>query len=106
MNICLLSKWIFKLERGESNVCLNLLRNKYLGVKGLHAIKDSCIRGLKYEIHNGKKVRFWLDVWFEECPLKIRFPNLFKICNQKDCSVAECIEGEYLMLTFNRSLGW
>jgi hypothetical protein len=29
MNQCLLSKWIFKLERGDSNPCCNLLRAKY-----------------------------------------------------------------------------
>jgi hypothetical protein len=30
MNMCLLSKWIFKLERGDDDLCYILLRKKYL----------------------------------------------------------------------------
>ena len=33
-NECILSKWIFKLERGDRSICLDLLRKKYLGDKG------------------------------------------------------------------------
>jgi hypothetical protein len=31
MNMCLLAKWIFKIESNEDNICSNILRNKYLG---------------------------------------------------------------------------
>jgi hypothetical protein len=31
MNKCLLSKWIFKIERGDMDLCSTLLRKKYLG---------------------------------------------------------------------------
>jgi len=73
MNQCLLSKWIFKLERGDSNPCCNLLRAKYLGEggffssknrggsqfwTGLHDIKHCCAQGLIYVVNNGKKARF------------------------------------------------
>lgn len=34
MNICLLNKWIHKLERGDTNPWLELLRKKYMGDKG------------------------------------------------------------------------
>jgi hypothetical protein len=30
MNMCLLSKWIFKLERGDDDMCCKLLKKKYL----------------------------------------------------------------------------
>jgi hypothetical protein len=30
MNMCLLSKWIFMLERGDRDMCCDLLRRKYL----------------------------------------------------------------------------
>ena len=33
MNKCLLSKWIFKLQRRDGNICCNLLRKKYPGTK-------------------------------------------------------------------------
>jgi hypothetical protein len=37
LNECLLSKWIFKLERGDENICMNMLRKKYLGDKGFYS---------------------------------------------------------------------
>ncbi len=30
MNLCLLSKWVMKLESGAPDVCLEILRRKYL----------------------------------------------------------------------------
>jgi len=35
MNVCLLAKWIDKLERGDSSLCCSLLRNKYLGDRSI-----------------------------------------------------------------------
>jgi hypothetical protein len=37
MNQCLLSKWIYKLERGDSNPCCQMLRAKYLGEGGFYS---------------------------------------------------------------------
>jgi hypothetical protein len=34
MNQCLLSRWIVKLERGDSDMCTSLLRKKYLEERG------------------------------------------------------------------------
>lgn len=63
MNKCLLGKWIYKLERGDSDPCTTLLRRKYFGDKGfystspdggshfwrgLHEVKDDFCKGLKY----------------------------------------------------------
>jgi hypothetical protein len=84
MNQCLLSRWIVKLDRGDADMCTALLRKKYLKEKGffsvnhsggsqfwrgLHAIKYTCLQGLKYILGNGKKIRLWYDVWLGECPL-------------------------------------
>lgn len=30
MNLCLLSKWVFRLEGGDSDMCQEILRRKYL----------------------------------------------------------------------------
>lgn len=35
MNVCLLVKWIDKLERGDNSLCCSLLINKYLGNKSI-----------------------------------------------------------------------
>ena len=40
MNICLLAKWIDKLERRNNSLCCYLLRNKYLGEKSIFQVKS------------------------------------------------------------------
>lgn len=52
---------------------------------------------------NGKKTRFWLDVWTGGCPLKITFPNLFEICNQQEWSVFRALQNGEICLTFRRN---
>jgi hypothetical protein len=37
MNQCLLSKWIYKLEKGDNNPCCQMLRAKYLGEGGFYS---------------------------------------------------------------------
>jgi hypothetical protein len=120
MNHCLLAKWIFKIENNEDNICCNLLRRKYFGErgffsykntncsqfwKGLLEVKEQCRRGLAYVLGNGKKIRFWHDVWIEGCPLKISFPNLFEICNQQDWSVHRILVDGSPKLSFRRIFG-
>ena len=44
-------------------------------------------KGKGHVIGNGKQTRFWKDVWFEDCPLKISYPRLFNMCHDQDISV-------------------
>lgn len=102
MNIVLLARWIYKLDKGNESMALNVLRKKYLQGKsfcqskqkggsqfwqGLEGIKEWYEKGTRSRVGNGRKVRFWHDVWLDECPLRIRFPRLFRICRKQDCSV-------------------
>jgi hypothetical protein len=99
MNKCLLAKWLVKIERGDDTMCCNLQRKKYVGEKGIYSykkksgsqfwmgilsVRGEATRGLVYIIGNGKKARFWLDVWVGNCAMCVAFPNLFKICNKKE----------------------
>jgi hypothetical protein len=65
-------------------------------------VKEQCGRGLVYVLGNGKKIRFWHDVWIEGCPLKISFHNLFEICNQQDWSVHRILVDGSPNLSFRR----
>jgi hypothetical protein len=120
MNICLLTKWLVKLERGDDTLCCNLLRQKYLEEKiiysykknsgsqfwrGLLSIRGEAARGLIYIIGDGKKARFWMDVWIGKCALCISFPNLFEICNQKEWSICKVLNNGCINLTFRSSFG-
>jgi hypothetical protein len=40
-------------------------------------------------VGNGKKILFWKDRWLYDKPLDIIFPDLFKMAQQQDISLAE-----------------
>jgi hypothetical protein len=120
MNKCLLSKWIYKLERGDDTLCCNLLRRKYLKGKGIYScknksgsqfwkgllsIKDEIGRGMSYIVRDGQKTRFWMDVWSGTCPLMLTFPRLFELCNQQSWVVARVLRNGTINLTFRRNFG-
>uniref|UniRef100_A0A8I6WLN0 Reverse transcriptase domain-containing protein n=1 Tax=Hordeum vulgare subsp. vulgare TaxID=112509 RepID=A0A8I6WLN0_HORVV len=56
----------------------------------------------KWEIGNGDNINFWHDIWAGDCSLKVRFWNLFEICNQQDCTVSQVWNGTSLRLSFRR----
>ena len=105
-NICLLSKWLFKLLN-EDGVWQRLLRNKYLRDKsltqavrkpgdshfwaGLMNVKDKFLKWGYFKVGNGQATRFWKDKWLNNSPLREQFPNLFNIVRNKTSLVAEVL---------------
>ncbi|KAJ0917919.1 putative reverse transcriptase zinc-binding domain-containing protein [Helianthus annuus] len=47
---------------------------------------DSLIKG---DVGDGADIRFWLDPWLRNEPLKVSFPNLFRLELDKCCKVKE-----------------
>jgi len=52
-------------------------------------------KGTRWKVGNGKKVRFWHDIWLGNCPLKIEFPRLYRINRQQDFSVSDLREVDW-----------
>jgi hypothetical protein len=118
-NKCLLSKWLFKLIN-EEGVWQDLLKRKYLSNKsltqvkkrpgdshfwaGLMKVKDQFIARGSFQIHNGSEARFWKDTWFEDKPLKLKYPSLYNIVRRKDATVAQVLSTTPLNVSFRRSL--
>jgi hypothetical protein len=67
------------------------------------SVRDDIVRGMSYILGDGKKARFWRDVWTGNCALMVCFPNLFEICNQQEWSVHKVLRNGGLNLTFRRS---
>lgn len=119
MNICLLSKWIDKLERDDSGLCCSILKKKYLGQKSIFQIKNKkgsqfwrsllemrqwYERGRVVEVVSGQQTRFWQDSWLRECPLRIMFHSLYQICSNPDIEVAKIyVDGQW-DIQFRRQL--
>ena len=45
-----------------------------------------------YDIGDGLRVKFWQDQWCGEIPLAVNYPKLFRICRDKEASVAELMK--------------
>jgi hypothetical protein len=56
-------------------------------------------------VGNGKKPRFWHEVWLGECPLRIKFNKLFVIYKQQNWEVARVLDGGGINLSFRRNFG-
>jgi len=114
MNTSLLAKWIDRLERGDNNLFCSLLRKKYLGHKSIFQIKNrqgsqfwrSLLdirewyqKGRVMQVVSGQQTRFWHDTWLGEYPLKVTFPNLFKIVSYPDIDVCQAVrDGQWNIL--------
>uniref|UniRef100_J3MHG3 Reverse transcriptase zinc-binding domain-containing protein n=1 Tax=Oryza brachyantha TaxID=4533 RepID=J3MHG3_ORYBR len=59
--------------------------------------------GSRWKVGNGKKVLFWEDWWCKNCPLKIYFFSLYRICNQQNCFVRDIARNGTDGLTFRRA---
>ena len=47
---------------------------------------------------------FWEDTWKGDTPIKIQFPDLYKMCANPRARVADCWDGENWIIPFRRSL--
>ncbi|RVW86697.1 hypothetical protein CK203_039843 [Vitis vinifera] len=54
----------------------------------LFSLSGTSLLGLKckisYVVGNGRRIRFWRDIWCGDTPLRTSFPSLFAIATSKD----------------------
>ena len=51
---------------------------------------NSMVDGIRMELGDGSKIRFWDDVWVGCARLRESFPTLFSLSSQKEGLVGEC----------------
>lgn len=75
------------------------------------------LKGRKIVIGNGLTARFWEDTWISSKPFSLLFPILYRICNEKEMSVAQGYDSHWrfsfrrwlnptLQEQWNLVLGW
>lgn len=64
-------------------------------------VKDLYLQGRKMIIKDGRNTLFWKDTWLFDKPLNIVYPNLFKLCEQKNMTVQH-VKHDCLGVTFTR----
>lgn len=109
MNMSLLCKWWWKLET-ESGLWQEIVTHKYLQGRSVCTVnhrqsdspiwsdmlkvKDIYLHGRCISVKNGQKTLFWQDSWRYGKPLCVMFPELYKLCEQKNLFVHQVIKGE------------
>ena len=107
MNISLLCKWWWKLER-EDGIWQEIIEKKYLKGKHISAVKhkldDSPIwadllkirqvylSGRQIQTKNGKNTLFWEDAWLKDKPLYVLHPTLYDWCADKSITISFVLE--------------
>ena len=118
-NHCLLARWLWKLIN-ENGLWQTLLRNKYMKDQpigkiekkpgdsqfwsGLMKVKDQFLGLGTFQLNNGKKIRFWEDVWIGNMSLKDKYPTLYNLVRRKNATVASVFSSIPLNVSFRRSL--
>uniref|UniRef100_A0A8I7B7M4 Uncharacterized protein n=1 Tax=Hordeum vulgare subsp. vulgare TaxID=112509 RepID=A0A8I7B7M4_HORVV len=86
-DICLLSKWLYRISTETEGMWVKILRNKYLHSKtlaqvtsrpndspfwkGLMKINVIFFQKVKFVVGDGTSTRFWKDTWLEDTPLAL-----------------------------------
>ncbi|KAJ4815734.1 RNA-directed DNA polymerase (reverse transcriptase)-related family protein [Rhynchospora pubera] len=88
MNKALLGKWKWNIDyKGCTGLWKEILQIKYSHRvpssfspfwKGVWSMDQLVRLGTTKTVGNGKNTLFWLDTWFENYPLALRFPRLFQ----------------------------
>jgi hypothetical protein len=64
------------------------------------SVKDDFLNMERFHLQDGKKIRFWKDLWIGDIALKVQYPNLFNIVRQKIETVAEVFRLSPLNVSF------
>lgn len=112
MNISLLCKWWWRLEK-EEGLWQTIVCHKYMKKNNIqnvsHKLNDSAmwydlLKVKEFYLQNryvltkkGDKTRFWLDPWIYTEPVCVVSPVLFLLCEKKQISVAQALSGNELI---------
>nr|GEZ33211.1 RNA-directed DNA polymerase, eukaryota, reverse transcriptase zinc-binding domain protein [Tanacetum cinerariifolium] len=122
LNRALLLKWIWRFISSDGSLWSKVIQALYGKRIDFHATKFSSIWcSIIWELHqlkdngfdfwehckivigNGFTTRFWYDLWIGDMPLYAKFPRLFALDLNKDCSVADKLNNS-VELSFRRTV--
>jgi len=120
LNLSLLCAWIFIYHLNSNAIWVRILDSKYrtknpnilccpdVGAspfwKGVLWAAQAAHMGVKWIVGNGRKIRFWEDIWLGNTSLAILYWPLYVINEQQGKTVSDVWDGVNLRLTFRRAV--
>jgi hypothetical protein len=92
----------YKIKNPNIFCCSEVGASPFL--KGVLWAAQAAHMGVKWIVGNGKKVRFWEDIWIGNTSLAILFWPLYVINEQQGKIVSDVWDGVDLKLTFRRTV--
>ncbi|XP_077241786.1 uncharacterized protein LOC143882203 [Tasmannia lanceolata] len=101
-NRALLGKWLWRFGMEQSSLWVKVIGSKYGFLNGNWCSDDSYSKkcgtvwrnilrfkqrfeeGIQFKVYKGDCIKFWVDAWCSEEPLKTLFPDLFSAALKKD----------------------
>jgi hypothetical protein len=118
--MCLLASWIqryqdsdgklwkdiadFKYDTCSPNILCSKDRNASPFWKGVMWAAQAAKMGYRWNVGDGKRIRFWKDHWFGSCSLVVQFWDVYMIVNEQGCTLVEACDGSNLRFTFKRTV--
>ncbi|PNT69834.1 hypothetical protein BRADI_2g01182v3 [Brachypodium distachyon] len=118
LNISLLASWIKRYQLDDLKIWKQVIQYKYDADdpsifalpevqtspfwKGVLWARRAAKMGYRWQVGNGKTVKFWENQWIGNASLAIMFWDICIVCNQQNVSVHEVWDGEELKLSFWR----
>ena len=114
------TKWIWRISSANRELWFNILKAKYFpsGVfreartlggsqfwKSVMKVKHLFNLGIRYKVGNGQDISFWEDVWVNDCSFKLKYNNLFHLCQLPSMSVYDGVKDGSWDISFRRSFG-
>ena len=119
LNLCLLGSWVKRYILGENKLWRKVIESKYNNRnrnilccqnahpstfwKGVMWAMKAVKLGYKWNVGNGKTIRFWEDIWFGNSPLSVQFWEIYVISNQQTKTISELWDGVELRCDFRRT---
>ncbi|PWA92673.1 reverse transcriptase domain, Reverse transcriptase zinc-binding domain protein [Artemisia annua] len=82
LNVGLLFKWLWRFLCHPTDPWARVIKNIY----GLNGGID------EEKIGNGVSTRFWVDTWCGDRPLKLQYPRIYMLDNDRSCNVANRLQ--------------
>jgi hypothetical protein len=89
LNLCLLASWIQRYYNVDGKLCKSIIDHKYAPCspnifccndrgsspcwKGVLWAAKAAKMGYRWQVGNGRRIRFWEDLWFGSCSLAIQY---------------------------------
>jgi hypothetical protein len=115
LNLCLLASWVQRYNSADDKLWKNIIDHKYSTCslnlfscndrgsspfwKGVIWAAKAAKIGYRWQVGNGRRIRFWEDLWVGICSLVIQYWSLYSIVNEQGKSISEVWDGENLRLT-------